>query len=541
MQTLVDTTSKPLNKNIRKKAFLFVLTLIVILCFMLNLLYMTQHKNYLFFSKNIFNDRFGYFYNDFLNNLKNHTLSISYEFSSNLNELEDDEKLAKLKQLFLNLSSNEKYLEDIKLYLLNENKCFTKDEIILKCSYDNDAKISLSMDNEPYYLISLKVGQNYAINYKINAKKLLNSIKVQDDFLAALKYKNDYFYNEADWKEKTQLLKLDEDIISLNEKYYINTQIDLGNGFLILIAKDITKEYIHHLQISKKIFIVSLILILIAFVCVYFVLGFLINKLLKTEEKLRKLNENLQIEVNHQVKIIKDKLEENRQKEQMLNHQSKRAALGEMIACIAHEFRQPLATLGAISSYLEISIEKSKIDDKFKQKLKEINNILGYMSKTIDDFYDFFKAKEERSEFFIYEAINNSLTISNASLKRNAICVILRLDKNIKINAYKNSFTHILINLITNAKDALNECKNPYIIINLYSYKNDFYISIKDNGIGIKDELKDEIFKPYFSTKGSSGLGLFMIKNILKKDLNAKIFIKPRKIGAHFCIKINNN
>lgn len=540
MQMLVDIILKLLNISIRKKAFIFVLALIVFVCIVLNFLYITQQKNYLFQSKNNFNDRFEYFYNDFLNNLKNHTFSISYEFSSNLNDLKNHEKLFKLKQLFLNLSSNEAYLKDIKLYLLSDNICLTKDKIILECSYDNDLKISLNFSDEPYYLINFKINLEYAISYKISAKKLLDSIKIQDDFLAALKYKNQYFYNESDWHNKLQLLMANDEIIKFNNKYYINNEIYLDNNFSILILKDITKDYLHHLITTKKTFIISMALVFFAFICVYFVLGFLINKLLKTEEKLRKLNENLQIEVNSQVKIIKDKLEENRQKEQMLNHQSKLAALGEMIACIAHEYRQPLATLGAISSYLEISIEKNKIDDKFKNKLKEINPILSYMSKTIDDFYNFFKAKEEKSEFFIYEAINNSLTISNASLKRNAICVILRLNKNIKINAYKNGLTHILINLITNAKDALKASKNPFIIINLYSYKNNFYISIKDNGEGIKDELKEEIFKPYFSTKDGSGLGLFMIKNILKKDLNATIFVKNRKIGAHFCIRIDN-
>lgn len=540
MQMLVGITSKLLNISIRKKAFIFVLALIVFVCIVLNFLYISLHKNYLFQSKNNFNDRFEYFYNDFLNTLKKNAFSISYEFSSNLNNLKNNEKLVKLNQLFLNLSSNEEYLKDIKLFLLDENICFTKDKIMLACKYNNNSDILLRFDKEPYYLISLKINQNYAMTYKISAKKLLDSLIIQDNFLAALKYKNEYFYNEANWQNKSKLLKLDDDIISLDDKYFINSELKLNNDFSILIVKDITKEYIHHLQISKKIFIISLVLILIAFVCVYFVLGFLINKLLKTEEKLRKLNANLQSEIDLAVNTIKDKLEENRQKEQMLNHQSKLAALGEMIACIAHEYRQLLATLGAISSYLEISLEKNKIDDKFKNKLKEINPILSYMSKTIDDFYDFFKPKDEKLDFYIYEAINNAITICNASLKRNGIIVLLRLDESIKINSYKNNLSHILINLITNAKDALNNSKNPFIIINLYSYKNSIYISIKDNGEGIKEELKEDIFKPYFSTKGGSGLGLFMIKNILKKDLNATIFLKNRKIGAHFCIRIDN-
>ncbi|MBZ7987945.1 sensor histidine kinase [Campylobacter canadensis] len=540
MQMLVDTTSKLLNISIRKKAFIFVLALIVFVCIVLNFLYISQQKNYLFQSKNNFNDRFEYFYNDFLNNLKNNAFSISYEFSSNLDGLKNYEKLFKLKQLFLNLSSNEAYLKDIKLYLLDEKICLTKDKIILECNYDKNLNILLNFQNEPYYLISFKINSKYAINYTISAKKLLDNIKLQDEFLAALRYKNQYFYNESDWHNKLKLLMKKDGVINFDNKYYINNEIYLDNNFSILILKDITKDYLHHLKTSKKAFIISMILVFFAFICVYFVLGFLINKLLKTEEKLKKLNANLQNEIDLAVNTIKDKLEENRQKEQMLNHQSKLAALGQMLACIAHEYKQPLATLGAISSYLEISIEKNKIDDKFKNKLKEINPILSYMSKTIDDFYNFFKTKEEKSKFFIYEAINNSLTISNASLNKNAVCVILRLNKNIQINTYKNSLTHILINLLTNAKDALKTSKNPFIIINLYSYKNSFYISIKDNGEGIKDELKEEIFKPYFSTKDSSGLGLFMIKNILKKDLNATIFVKNRKIGAHFIIRIDN-
>ncbi|MBZ7981729.1 HAMP domain-containing histidine kinase [Campylobacter sp. RM12640] len=540
MQILVDTISKLLNISIRKKAFIFVLTLIIFLCFILNFLYISWHKNYLFQNKNSFNDRFIYFYNDFLNNLLNNTLSISYEFGSNLDYLKNDEKLNKLNKLFLNLSSNEAYLKDIKLFILKENICIEKDKIKLNCQYDfnNQTDILLRLNTEPVYLINLKINENYAITYTISAKKLLDNLKIQDDFLAALKYENEYFYNEFDWQNKTKLLKNDEDIIKLDDKYYLSNEIILNDRFFILIKKDITKDYKTHLHIIKKAFIISVVLVFFAFIGVYFVLGFLINKLLKTEEKLRKLNANLQEEVKNQVEIIKAKLDENTQKEQLLNHQSKLAALGEMIACIAHEYRQPLATLGAISSYLEISLEKQKIDDKFHQKLKEINPILNYMSKTIDEFYDFYKTKQEKSSFYVYEAILNSLTICNASLTRNAINTTLRLDKSLKINSYKNSLAHAIINLITNAKDALINIKNPYIIINLYAYKNNIYISIKDNGIGVKKDLEEEIFKPYFSTKNGSGLGLFMIKNILNSELNADVFLKTRKIGANFYIRI---
>jgi signal transduction histidine kinase len=101
-----------------------------------------------------------------------------------------------------------------------------------------------------------------------------------------------------------------------------------------------------------------------------------------------------------------------------------------------------------------------------------------------------------------------------------------------------------MLNIINNSKDILLEKKvqDAVIKINVYKIEDKIYIDIEDNGGGIKSDI-DKIFEAYFTTKSSSegtGLGLYMVKNIIEKNLNGKVTVKNGPNGAIFKIEIPN-
>jgi len=248
-------------------------------------------------------------------------------------------------------------------------------------------------------------------------------------------------------------------------------------------------------------------------------------------------------------KEIQEELTKN---EKFIIQQSKMAAMGEMLENIAHQWRQPLSTISTISSSLvmkkdmEIEIEK----DKEIEYLKRIINTTSFLSKTIDDFRNFFKNEKEETKFKIKDAYLDSLNIINAKFDSLSITVIENID-DIEIMSYKTELMQVFINILNNAKDALieNQIDLKYIFINISKNDNNIQIIIKDNAKGIPTDIIDKIFEPYFTTKHKSqgtGIGLYMSNEIVTKHLNGSIKVKNDNFiynnvsyeGASFYVKI---
>jgi len=238
--------------------------------------------------------------------------------------------------------------------------------------------------------------------------------------------------------------------------------------------------------------------------------------------------------LSYKVKLIEEKRLQN---ERLLIHQNKLAAMGEMISNIAHQWRQPLTHLSYIFMNINSAFKHQKLDQTYiDKKTKEANNQLEYMSNTIDDFKNFYSPKKTKKQFFIKDAINNSLNIISSVLKENNITLDIQGD-DYKIDGYESEFSQIILNLITNAKDALisNNIKNPKIQIKID--KNQ--IQVIDNGGGINDKIENKIFEPYFTTKQKgTGIGLYMSKVIIQNHFNGEIYHKNIDDGSCFYIQI---
>ncbi|RXJ87096.1 histidine kinase [Arcobacter sp. CECT 8985] len=270
------------------------------------------------------------------------------------------------------------------------------------------------------------------------------------------------------------------------------------------------------------------------------------NKLLqKSKGKLKNLNENLQVQVSKEVEQRVKKQEEVIRANELLSQQSKLASMGEMIMNIAHQWRQPLTVVSSNLVLLELLDEKNKLTkDKLITKIHESQNQIDFMSKTIDDFRNFFKPNKNKEKFYISSAIETTLSLVKVTYKKNQIEIIKNIDENIEIINYKNEFSQVILNLLNNCNDAFisNEIANPKINISVFKKNNQVVITISDNAGGIKIEPIEKIFEPYISTKHQSlgtGIGLYMCKTIIEKNMKGFLSVKNISNGAIFEIILN--
>ncbi len=243
---------------------------------------------------------------------------------------------------------------------------------------------------------------------------------------------------------------------------------------------------------------------------------------------------------------IKNEIEKSRKKDQTMIQQSRLAQMGEMIAMIAHQWRQPLAAISANSASIELKAIMGKLDnDNTKQKAQDISNLAQQLSTTIDDFRNFFKPNKIKRKMILSEIVEKSLKIVHSELKNKNILVKTDYKYKGSIDTYVNELQQVILNLIKNAEDALleQEIKSPIITIGSYSNKHEIVLEISDNAGGISKEIIDKIFDPYFSTKikkNGTGLGLYMSKTIIEDHCAGKLSVSNSNDGAVFKIILGN-
>jgi signal transduction histidine kinase len=276
----------------------------------------------------------------------------------------------------------------------------------------------------------------------------------------------------------------------------------------------------------------------------------------KLEESLIKAMESkvLREELREKNKVLEIEIKKNEEKQKIMEAQSRFAAMGEMISMIAHQWRQPLASIGTASFNLKYKLLSEEYDletkkgreeqsNFFKKKLDEIELYVQNLTTTIDDFRNFFKTDKNFVNINIENPIKNTLKIMQEDLKSNNIDVTLNFKSQNKINIYENEIIHVIINILKNAQDKFLEKKiqNARIEIETLDLENGVKIDVYDNGGGIKKENLDIIFEPYFSTKkekNGTGIGLYMSKIIVEKNHKGKIYATNIKEGICFSIII---
>jgi len=292
------------------------------------------------------------------------------------------------------------------------------------------------------------------------------------------------------------------------EKFGLSVDdFDIKNPVLLNVPTSFYQKY----KYEVNIFIFIIIIIVLFLV----ILAGKNRKLKLNARKITKLNSSLNDK-------IQEALNENMKQLELLQQQSKLASMGEMIGAIAHQWRQPLNALAINLQNLEDDYEEGLINEEFLENFVEKNmKIINFMSKTIDDFRNFFKTDKEKKNFSVKSAINEVIMIQSAQLSNLDIDITIQ-GNDFMLYSYESEFKQVILNIINNAKDAIE--KNGKIDIIL----KDKTVIIKDNGGGIPKELLNRIFEPYFTTKEQgkgTGIGLYMSKIIIEDHMNGKIEI----------------
>lgn len=236
--------------------------------------------------------------------------------------------------------------------------------------------------------------------------------------------------------------------------------------------------------------------------------------------------------------------QELRDKELLLLQQSRLAAMGEMIGNIAHQWRQPLNMLGLLAQDLAMTQRFGGFTDEYLYgTVKKMLESITHMSKTIDDFRNFFSTDKKKAAFSIAEVVQHTLSLLEVNLNTLHIKTTLTAGHDAVVNGYPSEYAQVLLNILGNAKDALvtRQVTDPEIRIEIGKEGDLSVVTITDNAGGIAEDILDKIFDPYFTTKGpdrGTGVGLYMSKIIIEKNMGGSLTARNVAGGAQFRIEV---
>lgn len=229
---------------------------------------------------------------------------------------------------------------------------------------------------------------------------------------------------------------------------------------------------------------------------------------------------------------------DHQKKDSLINQQAKLASMGEMIGAIAHQWRQPLNEIAIRVQQLHYFYARNRVDENYVEDFVSTNlNTIDFMSRTIDDFRNFFRVDKERELFSIKDAVSGVLSLQEAQLKKYEIAVEFESD-NYQFLGYKSELQQVILNLLSNAKDAFEEQGSEERKIRIMCSEGT--ISVEDNAGGMPDAVAQRIFEPYFTTKDhakGTGVGLYICKTIVEKNLHGKLSYTAVENGSKFTIQ----
>jgi len=460
----------------------------------------------------------------------------------------------------INNSANQEYVNSLAENLSNdimrvsEGDLSTelKDDAILKEYVEADLKLFVTTKYRYIYLISKD--QKFKNGFTI----LADSAKNSDERNALTQ-----MYKQLD-KDKVSEIYLSKRYRYIKHKYLKG----IGATYLKPIIVNDTVEAIlvidFSLQEQKTITSALLTLqdmfqlAIVFFIIVFLLILWFSNTDRKREKekneafrKLKTSNKSLEMETAKVLELnqtlehkVKEEVNKNRVKEALMLQQSRLAQMGEMISMIAHQWRQPLSAISSTSAVINLKAKIHKLDE---EKALELSSKIGeyaqHLSLTIDDFRGFFKSNKEKRTITYSELIDSVLSIIEVSMKSKNMTLNTSLDCTQTLYTYSNELKQVILNLIKNAEDILveNKIRNPFIKIATFKEDDYLVLSVSDNGGGIPEDIIENIFDPYFSTKtekNGTGLGLYMSKIIIEDHCGGKLIAYNNKEGAVFKIML---
>ena len=231
-------------------------------------------------------------------------------------------------------------------------------------------------------------------------------------------------------------------------------------------------------------------------------------------------------------------------KDEIMIAQSRHAAMGEMISMIAHQWRQPISVISMDANNILVDIALESLDEVSLQKdVEDIVKQTQHLSKTIDDFRDFFKPNKLKNRVLVSDVLLETLSVIGKSLENNNIEVLNRFDTSREVSIFSRELLQVFLNILKNAKEVLIENTQIHRKISntIYETQESVIVEISDNGGGVKEDVLERIFEPYFTTKdekNGTGLGLYMSKTIVDKHLKGNLSVRNIQEGVCFRIEL---
>jgi len=483
----------------------------------------------------------------------------SFEIEKSL-ELNNKKRLFELSKKRWEILSNENnYLKTMAFYDHNKklitylgekpslNIQINKDlNFIINNKKDLNFKVSIESINKKGYLVFF-IDPLFFLSEIYHLANIESYILFDNQLLFLEKFKNSNLKNHLNRNKKS--LKTN---FELDNKLYSTHRISLlkdnhNKKIEIIFFQDITSGQERLSFTVLKAFFLLSILGTISLIVLHYGFKVLIDRLElsnsnleKSQEELSLLNKNLEKKVEQEVALKIKKENEAKEKERILVHQSKLASMGEMIGSIAHQWRQPLTQLSSVLVLVELKYERGKLTLKeLRESIHQSQEQIEFMSKTIDDFRNFFKPNKQKDFFSPYKSVQSALSLISSGFENYNIKVNLKFEDEVLINGYESEFSQVILNILSNSKDAFIEKQiaNPIITVTISKEDKNSKIVLCDNAGGINLIPIEKVFEPYVTTKHASsgtGIGLYMSKNIIEKSMNGSLSVSNNKNGVCF-------
>ncbi|MCG6552714.1 MAG: response regulator [Candidatus Magnetominusculus sp. LBB02] len=283
------------------------------------------------------------------------------------------------------------------------------------------------------------------------------------------------------------------------------------------------------------------------------ILNLLVSTYEKTIDQNRQLKEKEQELIALNAVLEKRVLEETArrmEKEQLLVQQSKMAEMGGMINAIAHQWKQPLNVISAMAQDLDDAFDYGQMDKEYLVSVRDtILKQVEFMTRTVDDFCGFLRPSKDKITFDIKKSIEEIVMMFSPYFRKSDISLnVILIEENVSAIGYPNEFKQVILNLINNAKDAIELTRGKTghpadgrIDIGVTKEGGHLRVFVADNGGGIAEDIIDRIFEPYFTTKElhkSMGIGLYMSRTIIENHMGWRLTAANAGDGAEFVIEI---
>ena len=238
---------------------------------------------------------------------------------------------------------------------------------------------------------------------------------------------------------------------------------------------------------------------------------------------------------------IHHEVENSKAKDRLIFEQTRKAAMGELIGVIAHQLKQPLNTITVNKDLLIDDYNYGELDEAALHEFDDvISRQVNFMAASIDELKDFFNPNKPVKPFSVREAIESGLSIIGKSISGKGIELTTDFRRDALLTGIDNEFQQVILNIVNNAKDALEEKSTEGAHIRLSTDVEDdiLLIEICDNGGGVDPEIIDKVFDSYFTTKGKkgTGIGLNLSRMIIEESFSGTIRVRNTDEGACFTI-----